>query len=315
MDIEIMKPNERNYTYSQSQQISMQTGLIGHLRADMDSNGEGFFTSWDDFRKDLKTQEFKDELDTVINELRTDGNFLRNRFTLSKYCYSNYEASFGKDSLGNEREFGVRVNTDKYAYMMRLNPNKGEYNLYCYCYRKNWLDQHLEKASKGIRFIDSSYNELFRIPDGDKIIITTRDGELLEPTCRYIDEYHLEVGNNLFHICEFAERMEQNGNTYESISIPLPDKCYSTLPSSGDIIVINKDENGFRPYTHQFGDRDRNREMCNQMNKNLGVSKRQEAAMLAGSMYGWNVKAANPKNYDADGNPVKPKHKSKNYER
>ena len=90
IDIQIMKPNERNYTYSQSQQISMQTGLIGHLRADMDSNGEGFFTSWEDFRKDLKTQEFKDELDTVINELRADGNFLHNRSTLSKYCYSHY---------------------------------------------------------------------------------------------------------------------------------------------------------------------------------------------------------------------------------
>lgn len=28
---------ERSYTYSQSQQISMQTGFIGYLRADMDS--------------------------------------------------------------------------------------------------------------------------------------------------------------------------------------------------------------------------------------------------------------------------------------
>ena len=88
MNVRVLKPEERNYTYSQSQQISMQTGCIGHLRADMDSNGEGFFSSWDDFRKDLKTQEFKDELDAVINELRADGNFLRNRSALSKYCYS-----------------------------------------------------------------------------------------------------------------------------------------------------------------------------------------------------------------------------------
>lgn len=71
MDIQILKPEERNYTYSQSQQISMQTGCIGHLRADMDTNGEGFFSSWDDFRKDLKTQVFKDEFDDVINELRS----------------------------------------------------------------------------------------------------------------------------------------------------------------------------------------------------------------------------------------------------
>lgn len=210
MDIQILKQNERNYTYSQSQQISMQTGLIGYLRADMDSNGEGFFSSWNDFRKDLKTQEFKDEFDNVINELRKDGSFLRNRTTLSKYCYSHPNSSFE-----NDREYGVRVNTDSYAYLMRLNPYKGEYNLYCYCYKKDWLDGHLEKSQKGIRFIDSHYNELFKIPDGDKIIITLSNGERLERTCRYIDEYHTEVGNNLYHICEFAERMEQNGSTYE----------------------------------------------------------------------------------------------------
>ena len=30
MDFRVLKPAERNYTYSQSQQISMQTGCIGH---------------------------------------------------------------------------------------------------------------------------------------------------------------------------------------------------------------------------------------------------------------------------------------------
>jgi hypothetical protein len=127
MDFRVMKPEERNYTYSQSQQISMQTGCIGHLRADMDSNGEGFFSSWDDFRKDLKTKEFKDEFDEVINELRKDGGILHNRGSLSKFCLSTPGSSFG-----NDREYGVRVDMEKYAYLMRLNPHKSVYNLYCY---------------------------------------------------------------------------------------------------------------------------------------------------------------------------------------
>lgn len=46
MTIRAMTPAERNYGYAQSQQISMQTGLIGHLRADMDSNGKGFFRTF-----------------------------------------------------------------------------------------------------------------------------------------------------------------------------------------------------------------------------------------------------------------------------
>ena len=42
---------EDKYTFRQSTQISMQTGLIGHLRADMDTDGNGFFSSWFDFRE------------------------------------------------------------------------------------------------------------------------------------------------------------------------------------------------------------------------------------------------------------------------
>ena len=30
-------------------------------------------------------------------------------------------------------------------------------------------------------------------------------------TCKYIDDYHVLVGNNSFHICEFAEILERRG--------------------------------------------------------------------------------------------------------
>jgi hypothetical protein len=311
MNIRPMLPAERNYTYSQSQQISMQTGCIGHLRADMDSNGEGFFTSWEDFRKDLKTQEFKDEFDAVINELRKDGNFLQNRSTLSKYCYSHPDSSFGKDSLGNEREFGVRVDTDTYAYMMRLNPNKGEYNLYCYCYRKDWLDDHIKQAERGIRFIDPHYKELFRIPDGDQVRITTSDGEKMDRTCRYIDDYHVEVGRNLYHICEFAERMEQAGNTVVPLRSSLPEKCYSALLDTGMIVILKRGETGYYKTDIPYTDKESARQLVDEYNGKLGVSKAQAEAMKAGSMFGFAVPAADPKNYDENGTPIRPKQKDR----
>ena len=77
---------EDKYTFRQSTQISMQTGLIGHLRADMDTDGNGFFSSWFDFREELKTDEFKAELDDVINSLREEGDILHNHRALAKYC-------------------------------------------------------------------------------------------------------------------------------------------------------------------------------------------------------------------------------------
>ena len=69
--------------------------------------------------------------------------------------------------MNTEQEYyGVRVDTDKYAYLIRLNPNKGEYNMYCYCYRRDWLDDHIRQARRGIRFITPHYEEKFRIADG-----------------------------------------------------------------------------------------------------------------------------------------------------
>lgn len=51
--------------------------------------------------------------------------------------------------------------------------------------------------------------------DGGKIVINYEWGEKVERPCRFIDEYHAEIGNNLYHICQFAELMERNGHTYE----------------------------------------------------------------------------------------------------
>ena len=212
MDYRIMNPAERKYTFRQSQQISMQTGLIGYLRADFGSTGKEFYSTWNDFRKDLKTDDFKKEFDLVINSYRFgDGEFLSGRSTMSKFCYEHPESSYEDD----RNHYGVRVDTERYSYLMRLNPNRGEYNLYCYCYQKEWLNNHLKNAERGIRFIDPHYQEQFRIADGEKISIKLGDGKTMERTCRYIDDYHLEVGTNLYHICEFAELCERNGHTVE----------------------------------------------------------------------------------------------------
>ena len=297
LDMRALTEKEDKYTFSNSMQISMQCGLVGHLRADMDSDGNGFFSSWEDYRKELKSDEFKDEFDKVINSLREEGDILYNRKSLAKYCYSSPQAK-----MNNEQDYyGVRVDTQKYAYLCRLNPNKGEYNLYCYCYIKDWLDKHIRSAEKGIRFITPEYKEKFRISDGEKIRITFSDGEVKDRVCRYIDDSHVEVGDDLYHICEFAERMEQCGATFIPLRSDLPEVCYSILPSTGDVIIIKHGESGYYRSEYSTEDKAFNREFANDRNANLGVSKAQVEAMLAGSMYGWDVPAADPKSYDVNG--------------
>ena len=158
-----LTPTEQKYTYAQSMQLEGQTGTIGHLRGDFATTGYGFYTTWFDTRPQWKSDEFKADLDTVINALREDKGLLHNRYDMSAFARHFPESAI----KGNYcTEYGFRVDTEKHAFLLRCNPTKGDYNFYCYCYVKEWLDKHIQKAEQGIRFIDPQYKEMFRIPDG-----------------------------------------------------------------------------------------------------------------------------------------------------
>lgn len=179
---------ERKYTYAQSSQLQGQTGNIGYLRGDFGSSGDQFYTTWFDTRPQWKSDEFKRDLDDVINALRSEEyGLLQSRSQMVRYGRENKESEM---QGAYTTEFGFRADTEKYAFVLRCNPTRGDYNFYCLCYVKEWLDKHIEEANRDIRFIDSHYNELFRIPDGERIIVTDRDGKTESYPCRYIDSYH-----------------------------------------------------------------------------------------------------------------------------
>ena len=303
-----MTQAEQAYCYSQSQQISGQTGLIGHLRADFGSNGTGFFSNFFDFRKDLKSEDFKAEFDEVINALREDqrfGGILAGRTAMSKYCNKHPGSSIEPDY-----NYGFRADTAHYTYMLRVTPKRGEYNLYCYCYLRQWLEGHMKRAEKGIRFITPHYQEKFRIADGDRVRLVMECGENREMTCRYIDDYHMEVtgqtGSTVYHICEFAEVWEQNGCT-EMIPLrkSLPERCFGYLKATGEIVVLQKGQKGFAP-TGKYAENETPQECVDSLNAATDVTRAQSAAMMAGSMFGWDAPAADPANYDDQGIPIRP---------
>ncbi len=69
----------------------------------------------------------------------------------------------------------------------------------------------MDGKEHSIRFINSSYDTLFRIPDGGIVEIRFPD-RAFSARCEYLDDYHTKVGDTVFHICEFAELLEcQNG--------------------------------------------------------------------------------------------------------
>lgn len=125
-----MLPEERNYSYSSDGIKDVSPMRIGHVRADFGTSGNEFWhTWWPGSREDLNNQEFKDDLTAMIDSLREKGNFLENRQALARFCAQTPEAD-----MGDDRQHGMRVDTEKYTYFLRLSPYKGDYNLYCYCF-------------------------------------------------------------------------------------------------------------------------------------------------------------------------------------
>ena len=303
LHIRPMTQAEHKYSYTESSQLMARTGCIGQLRGDMGRDGLGFYTGWNDYQPELKTDSFRAELDNVINALRFNaayGGVLADRAKLSTYCHAHPDSRMDEDG----RNFGFRVDTDGYTYMLRLNPNRGEYNLYVYCYVREQLDSHMTEAEQGIRFVTSEYRDLFRLADGDSIRVTTPDGKRENRTCRYIDETHMECGFTVYHIQEFAERMEQAGNTVIPLRSSLPEKCFAALEATGETIVVHRGVQGYTP-TGQYPVGVSGQEGADALNEQIGVTRAQAAAMLAGSMSGWACPSADPANYDEDGTPVR----------
>lgn len=209
VDYRPLLENEDMYAYSQCMQLSLQCGLIGHLRADFGSNGNEFYSSWWDFDKSEKTDGFVEELHEVIGTLREEGDILHNRWAMMKYCYSHPESKIAN----SDTSYGVRLDTENYTYILRLDPTKGNYNLYCYCYRQDYLNNRIKSAAEGVRFIDSSYRPKFTLVDGGKIIVTHKDGRKDTRTAYRIDDYHCDIGGEIYHICQYGEMLERAGAT------------------------------------------------------------------------------------------------------
>lgn len=78
----------------------------------------------------------------------------------------------------------------------------------------------------------------------------------------------------------------------------LPELCFSTLASTGQLICIRRGESGYHLSDWDTGDKERNVELADLMNERRGVTPAQRQAMEIGSMAGWDVPGADPKNYE-----------------
>ncbi len=299
-------PAERLFAYEQRAQISERCGNPGYLWGELDNSGSIFLKSWQTFVRSQNTPEFKTEFNTVLDMLRFDeryGHVLKNRATMTVYCLDHAEGSFR-----NGFEYAFRADTQGYSYLIRCIPTGDDNHVYIYPYRRDLLDRHMKQAEKGIRFITPDGKEKFRVADGDMVRIITSEGANLDCMTRYIDDCHVEIDGSFYHVREFAEWMKERSSKVIPLRPGLPERCYAVLPSGDEIITIKHGEDSYF-HTGKYGhDRAHAQAIVDEYNEQINVTKAQAAAMLAGSMFGWEVPAADPKNYDEQGQPIKPKH-------
>ena len=82
----------------------------------------------------------------------------------------------------------------------------------------------------------------------------------------------------------------------------LPEKCFSVLPESGELVMLQQE----RPYVFPFHSDDPpeiRRQVADELNEAMGVTKAQEAAMRMGVQYSFGEPCAWPWQYDQNGEP------------
>lgn len=103
-----------------------------------------------------------------------------------------------------------------------------------------------------IRFIDPNYRELFQIPDGAYVELKYPNSTVIV-ACRYMDEYHLRFGSEVYHICELAERLERCQATCALEPEITEDECAWKLGNKGYLYVqVSEDGYDYQLYHSDF---------------------------------------------------------------
>ena len=102
----------------------------------------------------------------------------------------------------------------------------------------------MDEKDHSIRFINSNYDTLFRIPDGGIVEVRFPDRTFLAK-CEYLDDYHTLVGDTVFHICEFAEKVERQGGSVRPEPETALDKAAWQL-ANREYLMVERTDSGFQ---------------------------------------------------------------------
>ncbi len=115
--------------------------------------------------------------------------------------------------------------------------------------RRLWNPESL--PGDDVRFIDSQYNELFRVPNGGIVQINYPDGRQYAKKVEYLDDFHMKIGSSIRHICEFAELLARSQANVEPE--PLTQKDFRAWNLEYDFYLTVQSDNGEWKYSLYWG--------------------------------------------------------------
>lgn len=177
-------PEEAGLFYALPPEKDEELGAIGHVRIDFGYKGREFWhTWWPRGPEELNTQEFKDELAKVVNDLRK--GILKDLPSMRRYCYGSEGAIEGGTCCQN---YGFTLETERYLYRLRCNPAGGDYQTYLSCFDKQAQRMGLSEdrlkleSFKNDPVVADAVVRLQRLSDARPLVgrITFASGEMLD---------------------------------------------------------------------------------------------------------------------------------------
>lgn len=120
-------------------------------------------------------------------------------------------------------------------------------------------------------------------------------GEGFEQHAIYVDDGELNV--HLWNSTKEWKILTEEERFAPKLAEGLPEKCFATIKSTGELIMLKRGERGYYQSDWSTSDKEYNKTLANDLNEQLGVTFAQCEAMEIGSMFGWGVPGADPAFY------------------
>ncbi len=137
--LEEITQDEFEFMYAPNKK-DINRGCVGYLRGDF-GQGEEFYSSWFNEDDTLKTNEFKQEFEKLVNYFReTEPTpLLKSRIEMENALYLINSTEYHHD----RNIKGLKVVAEKHTYYLRCFPQLGDYNFYIYCYSSSVLNKYI----------------------------------------------------------------------------------------------------------------------------------------------------------------------------